>query len=102
MERAAAGDVGGGLPLNKAQQRSHMRKCLKEKVETPGRESVSQPGTTAKEPSKEASVLKPEPCRNKVKDLEEHVLLVMILQTFIRTWHLLSGLGSQKSFKLRW
>lgn len=75
MERAAAGDVGGGLPLNKAQQRSHMRKCLKEKVETPRRESVSQPGTTAKEPSKEASMLKPEPCRNKVKDLEEHVII---------------------------
>lgn len=57
-----------------------MRKCLKDEVEIPGMERVFQPRTAVSMLSKEAAVcVKPEPFRNKVKDLEEHVTLVMVL-----------------------
>lgn len=96
MEKTADGNVKGGSPLHKPQHRSHIRKPLKEEVETPERQRVFQPRATAKTPSKEAVGLKPGPFRNKVKDMEEHVLLVMVLQTFIRTLCLLSEMGSQR------
>lgn len=56
-----------------------MRKCLKGDVETLGKEKSVPTRTTVKKSSKEAAVLKPEPFRNKVKDLEGHVMLVMVL-----------------------
>lgn len=73
-----------------------MRKCLKDKVEIPGMERVFQPGIAVNMLSKEAAVLKPEPFRNSVRDLGEHVTLVMVIQTFIKTFYLISWIASHR------
>lgn len=73
-----------------------MRKCLKDEVEIPGMERVFQPGIAANTLSKEAAVLKPEPFRNSVRDLGEHVTLVMVIQTFIKTFYLMSWIASHR------
>lgn len=73
-----------------------MRKCLNDKVEIPGMERVFQPGIAANMLSKEAAVLKSEPFRNSVRDLGEHVTLVMVLQTFIKTFYLMSWIASHR------